>query len=332
MCVIHLFQNDVFVGKDAGRIYIKRSDDIQNIPVETLEGINLYGKAQVSTQAVEECMRRGIPISFFSSAGGYIGGYSGISYINVKRQRLQACFNDTTASFEVAKKIINAKITNQVAVLRRYNRTNDNMAEANINNITHYKKHVMNCMNVSQLMGYEGISAREYFEGLGKTVKPEYSFKRRSKNPPLDHFNAVLSFGYSLLYKELYGIIEGRGLNPFMGFMHEDREGHPALVSDLIEEWRPVLIDSMVMSLINGNELLIDKDFEGEQSEFPFHLNASGRKKVIDKYSKKMETTTNYLHGYSSVSYRRALEYQVRSLVHVIENDDADRYNPIIIR
>lgn len=88
-------------------------------------------------------MKRGIPISFFSSSGGYIGGYSGTSYINVKRQRLQAGFNNTTTSFEVAKKIIYAKITNQVTVLRRYNRTNDSVAEVNLNNINHYKKHIV---------------------------------------------------------------------------------------------------------------------------------------------------------------------------------------------
>ena len=246
---------------------------------------------------------------------------------------MQAVFDQTSTAFELSKKIIDAKISNQIAVLRRYNRSNGmDGAISNIEKIKKYRKHIVYCRDIYQIMGYEGISAREYFEGIGKVVKAEFQFTHRTKYPPKDHFNALLSFGYSLLYKEIYGMVESRGLNPYFGFMHDDKEGHPALVSDLIEEWRSVIIDSLVLSLVNGNEISIENDFESNESEIPFYLSFSGRKKVIDKYNKKMETTTAYMSGFSAISYRRAIEQQIRSLVHVIEEGDADLYYPIIIR
>ena len=100
----------------------------------------------------------------------------------------------------------------------------------------------------------------------------------------------------------------------------------------MIEEWRAVIIDSMVMSLVNGKEMSLVDDFEGIQSEYPYYLTNTGRKKVIDKYNKKMDTTTSYIAGASKMSYRRALEYQVSSMIHAIEENDASRYNPIVIR
>lgn len=89
----------------------------------------------------------------------------------------------------------------------------------------------------------------------------EYAFKGRSKLPPKDEFNSMISLGYSLLLNDKYSKVENRGLNPYFGFLHSDREKHPTLISDMMEEWRAVLIDSLVMSMINGHEILID-DFE----------------------------------------------------------------------
>ncbi len=213
----------------------------------------------------------------------YILFIGGVRYVCIT-------FNKTNKSFEIAKKIIEAKISNQIAILRRYKRNRyknniessgeyvKNSVDINIDNILKYKKHISTCENIQQLMGYEG-----------------------------------------------------KGLNPYLGFIHEDREGHIALVSDLIEEWRAILIDSMVMSLINGNEVSL-ADFEEIESEGACYLSYSGCKKAIEKYNMKMETTTSYLYGYSSVSYRRALEYQVRSLIHAMEEDNAELYVPLLIR
>ena len=153
----------------------------------------------------------------------------------------------------------------------------------------------------------------------------------RSKNPPEDHFNSVLSFGYSLLFKEMYGIIESKGLNPYFGFIHSDKEGHPALVSDMIEEWRAIIVDSMILDMINSHEITLD-DFQEIEGVKSFYLNDAGRKKLIAKYNSKMNTKVSYICDHPNISYRRAMDDQVKSLIHVIDEKDGCKYSPIFLR
>lgn len=326
MCTLHLVENGTVVGNESGGIYIKNDSEKTVIPIETVDGINVFGKTQITTQCIEECMKRNIPIAYFSSSGGYIGGFIG-TRVSVRRQRKQSVFNTTDISLDLAKIIISTKISNQITVLRRYNRNNDISIDDYIRFMKQSKNSICACNSIAQLMGYEGIAARYYFEAMGKIVKPEFSFSNRSKYPPKDHFNALLSFGYSLLYKELFGIISSKGLNPYFGFIHEDKENHPALVSDMLEEWRAVIVDSMVLSLVNGNEISLD-DFDNKS----VYLNSLGRRKVIQKYNNKMNTLNSYYEEHSNASYRKIIGYQIQSLVHVIENDDCSFYKPIQIR
>ena len=104
-------------------------------------------------------------------------------------------------------------------------------------------------------MGYEGAAARIYFSTLGKLIDSEFIFSGRNKRPPLDPFNSMISLGYSIILNEIYGKLEGKGLNPYFGILHKDREKHPTLASDMMEEWRAVLIDTLVMGMLNGQPL-----------------------------------------------------------------------------
>lgn len=105
----------------------------------------------------------------------------------------------------------------------------------------------LNSKGIEQLMGYEGTAARLYFGQLGELINPVFFFTGRTRRPPTDPFNSMISLGYSIILNELYGKIEGKGLNPYFGIMHKDREKHPTLASDLMEEWRAVLIDSTAL-------------------------------------------------------------------------------------
>lgn len=328
MGTLHLVDYGVKVGYEAGRINIGNDKtDTIFIPIETIDGINVFGKPRITTQCIETCMKNGIPISFFSSAGIYIGGFVP-TYINVNRQRKQAYFNITDVSFQLARRIIYSKVYNQLTVLRRYNRTSEGNADEQIKYIRRLQKNIDNCQDIHQLMGYEGICARYYFEGLGKLINPNFAFTKRTKHPAKDPFNSLLSFGYSLLHNEMYGIIASKGLSPYLGFIHEDKENHPALVSDMIEEWRAVIVDSMVMSLINGNEFQMS-DFDCSEG---YYLCDNARKKFIKKYNEKMETITSYVSDSAHMTYRKAMNYQIQSLAKVIDNNDDQYYRPLLIR
>jgi CRISPR-associated protein Cas1 len=188
------------------------------------------------------------------------------------------------------------------------------------------------CSGVEQLMGYEGTAAKYYFQGLAKLVEPEFYFRGRNRRPPKDEFNSLLSLGYSIVMNEIYGKIQAKGLNPYFGFIHQDREKHPTLASDLMEEWRAVIVDSVVMSLLNGHEM--DKThFRREDEEPGVFLTNDGMKIFLNKMNSKLNTYCRYLDYIEyEVSFRRAMELQVGQLAKATEQGDAGLYVPMRIR
>ena len=175
-------------------------------------------------------------------------------------------------------------------------------------------------------------AARAYFRGLAKLVDPAFAFQGRSKRPPKDPFNSMLSLGYSLLMNVVYGELENKGLNPYFGMMHRDREKHPTLASDLMEEWRAVIVDSTVMSLVNGHEILLEHFVRKEDTPGIF-LTKEGIRRFITKMEQKFSTKSRYLEELSyPVSFRRGIGLQIDKLIHAMEEGDTEQYTPIRIR
>jgi CRISPR-associated protein Cas1 len=181
-------------------------------------------------------------------------------------------------------------------------------------------------------MGFEGQGAKAYFDGLSNLINPQFEFHGRSKRPPMDEFNSMISLGYSVIMNEVYSKIEEKGLNPYFGFMHRDKENHPTLASDMMEEWRAVIVDSTVMSMINGHEIQKD-DFVFNLDEPGCYLTKNGIKLYLSKLEKKLQTEVRYLDYVNhSVSFRRGISMQMDTLAKAIEYEDAKIYKPIEIR
>ena len=186
--------------------------------------------------------------------------------------------------------------------------------------------------SVEQVMGYEGTAAKIYFKVLGKLIDEQFVFEGRSRRPPMDPFNSLISLGYSIILNELYGKIEGKELNPYFGVMHKDREKHPTLASDLMEEWRAVLIDTTALSMLNGHELVKEDFYTGIDQPGVF-LEKDGFRKYIQKLEGKFRTENRYLSYIDySVSFRRAMDLQVNQFVKAIETENVNEYMPVIIR
>ena len=171
-----------------------------------------------------------------------------------------------------------------------------------------------------------------YFAGLSRCVDEPFSFQGRNRRPPKDPFNSLLSLGYSILMNEVYMEIEARGLNPYFGFMHRDAEKHPTLVSDLMEEWRAVIVDAVVMSMINGHEISPD-EFEADEEDGGCYLVKTSLGKFLSKLESKFLTESRYLSYVDySVSFRRAISLQVGQLIKAIREEKADLYQPVLLR
>ena len=332
MSYLYVNENGASIGVKENYITVTYSDGLlRKIPIETLESVQIFGQAHMTTPCTIQCLKRGITVVYYSKGGAYFGRLESTGHINVERQRLQCKLYQTDFAFGLARRIINAKIHNQLVVMKRYERTSDEQLAEETKMIRIFEKKAMESTTIEQLMGNEGSAAKYYFKGLSKVINEEFKFEGRNRRPPKDPFNSLLSLGYSILLNEIYGKLVTRGLNPYFGFMHADRERHPTLASDLMEEWRAVIVDALVMSMINGHEIQ-RSHFENGLDMPGIDLTGEGMKIFIKKYDKKTRTEVKYFEEASAVSFRQAMDIQIGHLVKAIEQEDYELYTPLRIR
>lgn len=307
---------------------------LTKLPIEILEGVVLIGNANLSSGCQRELLKRGLPVTYLATNGQYYGRLESTRHVDIDRQRNQFRLgDDTNFCLTFAQKIIAAKIHNQIVVLRRCNRdAKIDTVKKCLKELEILQKKTSMVISIEQLMGYEGSCAKLYFQGLSYLINSKFSFQGRNRQPPRDPFNSLLSFGYTLLLYDIYGAIVSKGLHPYAGFMHQDRRGHPALASDLIEEWRAFVVDSLVMSLLNQEIFSVD-DFIRTDETGGVYLSRAASKKFIKAYQKKMRTQIGYLEGdYGKMSTRRAIYSQTNALAKTIDQNDLSLYQPLWIR
>lgn len=334
MSFIYINEQGAKIGVEGGYFVITyKNDMVKKVPKETLESVTVFGNVYVSTQCNKECLDRGIPVNFFSANGSYFGRLSSIGHTNPFRLKQQVYASDKESfALAISKRMIEAKISNQIVLLRRYQRNATISVDEYIRSMEIAKRKIMGCIAIEMLMGYEGYAAKEYFAALSKLVQTEFAFKGRSKQPPLDPFNSMLSLGYTILLYEIYSEIENRGLNPYIGFLHTPHINHPALASDMMEEWRAIIVDSVVMSLVQGNEIKIEHFHRDEESGGVF-LTHEGMRIFIRKMEKKLRSNFNYQCGDEKASYvRRGIYLQSVSMTKAIEQENSEIYEPVYIR
>ena len=200
-----------------------------SLPVESVESITLLTKVQITTQCLEECLSRGIPVAFFSKGGRYFGRLVSTGHVNAALQRCQSALYDTPFAVELSRRILAGKIKNQQVVMRRYAKSRGIDVQDLDGRICIYMKKVSLVDTIEEMMGYEGQCAKLYFQGLSRCIEPAFSFRGRSRRPPMDPFNSLISLGCSVLMNEVYNEIETKGLHPYFGFMHRDAEKHPTM-------------------------------------------------------------------------------------------------------
>lgn len=333
MGLLYVNENGATIGVEANQCTVKYKDGMKRlIPIESLDGITIMGRSQMTTQCAEECMSRGIPVSYFSKGGKYFGRLVSTGHINVERQRKQCELYDTEFAVILAMKILCAKIKNQSVVLRRYEKSRGINLEEEQKMLTICKNKIMTCDRVEEMIGFEGQAAKYYFKGLSACIDKDFSFHGRSRRPPLDEFNSMISLGYSILMNEVYCKTEMKGLNPYFGFIHRDAEKHPTLASDMMEEWRAIIVDATAMSMINGHEIQ-KEHFNFSIDEPGCYLTRDGLKLYLNKLERKFQTEVRYLKYVDyAVSFRRGIFLQMEHLVKAIEERNADLYEPITIR
>lgn len=317
------------------RAYVRKVGETLTIEVEKEQvakarlaetsQVVLFGNAALTTPALHECLRREIPVTWLSYGGWFVGHTVSTGHKNVETRACQyrASF-DADRCLHLAKRLVAAKIANTRTLLKR----NWKGAAADIEPVLRALRgdlrHVLRAGNLGSLLGVEGTAAARYFEqfsgmlGAGSGSHLPFSFATRNRRPPRDPVNAMLSFAYAMLVREWTVALSAVGLDPYRGFYHQPRYGRPALALDMMEPFRPLIADSVVLTAINNGEVR-QEDFITAAGSC--NLTDAGRKRFIAAFERRMNHEVTHPIFKYRLSYRRLLEVQSRLLIRYLAGE-----------
>ncbi len=295
-----------------GRLVVETpNEDPWRISLERVRQIIVFGRVGITTPLLHRLLEHETDVVLLSNHGRYFGRITGATKADpFLREAQYRCATSTEESMRFSRTMIAGKLSNQRTVLLRSPTRHDAGVVRALRHLDEARRRCSSAQTQNELMGVEGAAAREYFAALGIILRGA-GFTSRRRRPPPDPVNSALSFGYTLLVNEIQGAVEASGLDPYRGFLHQPRVGRPSLALDLVEEWRPVLVDWVVVSMFLSGRLAAD-DFEtvpSGESEL-CRLTNNGRPKFLAAYEKRLLTLFTHEPTGRRVSYRVGLSLQ----------------------
>lgn len=298
-----------------GQLIVESPDDerLLVVPTSHLARVVCFGSVGVSAGARTWALANGIDIVFASRRGNYLGAaYAGASLAHSSRLRAQVRFPETPAAVELGRAIVEAKVRKQIVVLQRFGRRSH--AEA-VRDAVHQMQELLRMIpsarTTPEIMGLEGAAAAAYFPAYGSLFPEDLQFTNRSRQPPLDIANAALSFLYTILLGECVSALAAAGLEPTLGVLHADDEHRPSLALDLLEEFRPLVVDQVVLSSARHGRLTATHG-RSEEGRAGVLLTRAGREAVLDGYELRMLSMTRGALPDFAGSLRRHLYRQAQ--------------------
>ena len=303
-------------------LVVKGDETLAKVNWRRVRQVVLIGHVGLSTPFLHRALKKGVEVVLLDDSGGYLGrvqpGERGREFD--RRIQFEAVADDSTAA-TVARAFVMGKLQNQRVMLQRLDRKlDDPILGPSIRRIDKFRYDAERVATVVQIRGLEGAGAREYFQAIGKYLTDDWGWHGRLKRPPPDPVNAMLSFGYTLLSNEGVSAAELAGLDPDAGFLHLPHPGRPSLALDLVEEFRPLIVDATVFAMI-GRKQVTPADFEFVD-DGACHMGKAIRDSFLAAYEKRMLQLVTYRNTGRRVSYRTALHLQARSLARALDGGD----------
>ena len=334
---LYVTTQQAYLLKEGESVVVRvEKEDRLRVPIHTLNGIVCFGAVSMSPFLMHHCAKNHVGISFLSEYGKFLARIQGPVSGNVLLRRGQYRTADTPSSAAaIATNMLIGKLANTRAVVRRTLRdhaatVDDGLLETAVGHLTQYLQRLKREHTVEELRGIEGQAAATYFEALPQMITTSdeaFLFTGRNRRPPLDPVNALLSFVYTLLVHDCRSALEGVGLDPCVGFLHTDRPGRPSLALDLMEEFRSVMADRLVLSLINRRQIQ-GKDFI-DSAGGAVTMRDDARKELLVAWQKRKqeELTHPYIGEKCKIGLLPHLQAQLLAR-HL--RGDLDAYPPFI--
>lgn len=323
----------LYVGRDGARVHVKAgrvlvdapgSLPATSVPKNSVTRIVLSGNVVLSAGARSWAMRSGVDVVCLSRRGSYQGTLIGANRgAHASRLLAQvALFGDRERRVRLAASLIGAKIRGQIHVLTRIARRDETVHVADTTAHMHaWRRSLTDARTLDEIMGIEGACSNAYFDALSACVPADVTFDGRSRRPPHDLPNAALSYGYAILLSECVGALHAAGLEPSLGIAHAPTDKRPSLALDLMEQFRPLLVDQTVMALLRTRKLRPEYSVV-EAEAGGVWLGSDGKKILVDAYEAACQRSVNgALPGYSG-SWRRHIAHSAQMLARAIAEPD----------
>ena len=332
---LFVLTEDSYLSLDGENVVVSRErQETARFPLHTLEGILCFSYPGASPALMGACAERGVDLSFFSPRGAFLARATGKMRGNVLlRQQQYRAADDPFASCRYAKGFLLGKVYNSRWVLERA--TRDHPQRVPVERLKSLSAQlaaalplIENAMTAEELRGLEGAAAQQYFDGFGSLILQQqdtFAFTVRSRRPPLDPVNALLSFAYTLLARDCAAALEGVGLDPYVGFLHCPRPGRTSLALDLMEELRAVCADRFAITCIN-QKILTEKDCQRQENGAVL-LTEEGRRTFLKFWQQRKQQTLQHPFLGEKIPWGLVPYVQALLLARTLRGD-MERYPP----
>ncbi len=310
-----------YVRKDGEVLVVEQEkEQVSKARLNEISQVALFGSAVLTTPALHECLRREIPVTWLSFGGWFIGHTVTVGRRNVETRTHQYRVSfDGGRCLDLARRLVAGKIVNSRTLLRRNWRGSGDASAPRelLTALREDMRHAGRASSPAVLLGVEGAAANRYFQNFQNMLRKapddlKFDFSTRNRRPPKDPVNALLSFAYAMLTREWTMALSSVGLDPYRGFFHQPRFGRPALALDMMEPFRPLVADSVVLTVINNGEIR-PEDFISAAGGC--NLKDAGRKKFIQSFERRLQQEITHPIFRYRINYRQLFEVQSRLLV-----------------
>jgi CRISP-associated protein Cas1 len=334
MGTLYITQDDSFIGKTDERLTVRANKEtLLDVPLIKVDGVVVLGRATVSPAVVSELLERRIALSFLTHTGRYLGRLEPELTKNIFVRAAQwKAIAPSESALHLVRGFVRGKLKNYRGALMRAQREfPDLQLQSAIAQLERAIAPIETTGAIDSLRGLEGSGSAAYFGGFGALIRAEgFEFTTRNRRPPTDAVNALLSFGYALLRHGVQSAVNLVGFDPYLGYLHTERYGRPSLALDLMEEFRPLVVDAVVLGAIN-RRVLMPKDFVTEPLSGAVSLTPDGLRAFLRLYEQKKQSKFKHPVLQTQCTYQEAFEIQARLLAKYLMGE-TDKYPPLVLK
>ncbi len=330
MANLYLTEQGSILRKTGDRLVVQKDDEVLlDVQCSKVDAVLIFGNVQFTTQAVHELFEHGIEMALLTRAGKLIGQLTSPFTKNIELRIAQfGKYHDETFRLDLSKAIIKGKLNNCLAVIKSFS---GNHPEKDLSGETAFIESSANNIDTAEsipsLLGIEGSAAKSYFCGFGKMMLGSLTFGGRKKHPSTDPVNALLSFGYTLIFNEISSLLDGLGFDPYLGYFHTVEYGRASLANDIQEEFRPS-VDRFTMYLVN-NRMLDHDNFFTNPKDGSIYLKRDAMKKYFAEYEKYLNREFKHPDTGENTTLRKCFRSQAEKLAASIKGEK--EYSPFML-